>query len=94
MSLPQESEAIFMSAADLDAKLHELTALEILGWFKSEDSLSPGQMQCVLRFLKDNDITALPIPESSLERIKDKVNLPFPRIVDARTKTETPRSDD
>lgn len=88
--IPRSGE---MSAADLEAKLHTLTACEMLLWFERGE-LTPGEMQCVLRFLKDNDVTALPIPGSQLERIKSKVDLPFMRITDAGTEAESPRSED
>lgn len=86
MSMAQEQPIRELSAADLDAKIHELTAIQILQWFE-KDTMTAGQMQCVLRFLKDNDITALPIPESALERIKGKLTLPYPRMSDATDET-------
>ena len=68
-----------MTPEQLEARIHELTAMQLLRQLSLEDDASPGLLQAALRFLKDNDVTALPIPGSAAERIKDKMGdtLPF-----------------
>ncbi len=82
-----------LTAEELDNKIHELTATEIMTQLEAGDA-SPGLLQCALRFLKDNDITALPVPGSAMKRISEKLSLPFPRIADAGDEAESPRSRD
>ncbi len=86
MSMPQEIPSGGMSAEDLEAKLHAGAAIQMLRWLEEED-MGAGKMQAILRFLKDNDVTALPIPGQAMERIADKLSLPF-RITDASTEAE------
>ena len=91
MGLPQEAQGL--TAEDLDARIHALTAIQILNWFKEGD-MTAGQMQCVLRFLKDNDVTSLPIPGGAMAQITERMgeDLPFlkmaDRTVDARRQAE------
>ncbi len=95
MGSPQEWDSLDqpgLSAEELEAKLHAGAARQMLKWIEAEE-VTAGQMQAILRFLKDNDVTALPIPGSQMERIAAKLSLPF-RITDAGTEAESPRSDD
>lgn len=97
MSMPQEWNSVdehgtFYTAEQLDAKIHELTARQLLDQLEAGEA-SPGLLQCALRFLKDNDVTALPIPGSQMERIAGKLNLPF-RIHDACDEAESPQPED
>lgn len=71
-----------LTAEELNDKIHTMTALQLIAQLEVPCCPS-GVLQCALRFLKDNDVTALPIPDSALERLKDKLSLPFPRIADA-----------
>ncbi len=82
-----------LSASDLEARLHAGAAMHMLKWTESEE-VTPGQMQAILRFLKDNDVTALPVPGSAMERLSEKLSLPFPRMPDASDEAESPRSTD
>ena len=89
----RKPEKAGLSAEELGDKIHTLTALQLLSQLEEEDC-SPGVLQCALRFLKDNDISALPIPDSALEKIKKKLTLPYPRMSDAGTEAETSRPGD
>lgn len=82
-----------LTAEELSDKIHTMTAIQLITQLEEPDC-SAGVLQCALRFLKDNDVTALPIPKSALERLTKKLDLPFPRLTDAGTKAETPRSED
>ncbi len=95
MAQEWERDQAALSAEELDNKIHTLTAIQLLRQLEEPDA-SPGLIQCALRFLKDNDVTSLPIPGSALDRIAKKLSLPKPylRMEDAGTETEAPRSDD
>ena len=82
-----------LTAEELDAKIHTLTALQLLTQLENEEC-SAGILQCALRFLKDNDVTALPVPDSAMERIEKKLSLPYPRMSDASTEVESSQSGD
>ncbi len=99
MGMAQEWNSVepipVLSAADLEAKIHELTALQLLKQLEDlEEPASPGVLNAALRFLKDNDVTALPIPGGAMKRLADKLELPFPRITDAGDEAEQTGSDD
>ncbi len=74
-----------LSAEELDSMVHTLTARRLVEHLQ-QPGVSPGVLQCALRFLKDNDITALPVPGSAQEMLRKKLgdNFPFkPRLTDA-----------
>lgn len=89
----REPEKAGLSAEELNDKIHSMTAAQLISQLE-EPECSPGILQCALRFLKDNDISALPIPDSALEKIKKKLTLPYPRMSDAGTEAETSRPGD
>jgi hypothetical protein len=65
----------------LDNLVHTLTARRLVEHLRTP-GVSPGVLQCALRFLKDNDISSLPVPGSPAEMLRKKLeeHLPFPRI--------------
>jgi len=71
-----------LSGEELDHMVHTLTARRLVEHLQ-QPGVSPGVLQCALRFLKDNDITSLPVPGSAHEALRQKMaeRLPFnPRI--------------
>jgi hypothetical protein len=78
----ETSTAAGLSGEELDHMVHTLTARRLVEHLQSP-GVSPGVLQCALRFLKDNDITSLPVPGSAHEALREKMaeRLPFqPRI--------------
>lgn len=71
-----------LSAQELDNLVHTLTARRLVEALQHPESATPGLLQCALRFLKDNDITSLPVPGSAHETLRKKLgDLPFtPRL--------------
>jgi hypothetical protein len=74
----EEADPTGLTAAEVDNMVHTLLARRLVEALQRPD-VSPGVMQCALRFLKDNDITALPIPGSAQDLLKRKLgeNVPF-----------------
>jgi hypothetical protein len=62
----------------LDNMVHTLLARRLVEALRMP-VVSAGIMQCALRFCKDNDINALPIPGSATELVRKKLGdqLPF-----------------
>lgn len=71
-----------LDANDLDNLVHTLVARRLVEQLRDPIRCTPGLLQCALRFLKDNDITSIPIPGSAHEMLKKKLGgLPFePRL--------------
>lgn len=71
-----------LDANDLDNLVHTLVARRLVEQLRNSVRCSPGLLQCALRFLKDNDITSLPVPGSAHALLKEKLGgLPFePRL--------------
>ena len=67
-----------LTGEELDHMVHTLTARRLVEHLQ-QPGVSPGVLQCALRFLKDNDITSLPVPGSAHQVLKDKMRerLPF-----------------
>ena len=67
-----------LSGEELDHMVHTLTARRLVEHLQSP-GVSPGVLQCALRFLKDNDITSLPVPGSAHDALRQKMaeRLPF-----------------
>ena len=76
-----------LDANDLDNLVHTLVARRLVEQLREPERCSPGLLQCALRFLKDNDITSLPVPGSAHEMLKKKLGgLPFePRLTGTDT---------
>lgn len=55
-----------------------LTADQIIEALKDPDRVSPGWAQAALRFLKDNGVQALDLPNGKIERMRDI--LPFKKV--------------
>jgi hypothetical protein len=67
-----------LNAAELDNLVHTLTARRLVEALQHPETATPGLIQCALRFLKDNDITSLPVPGSAHETLRKKLgSLPF-----------------
>jgi hypothetical protein len=67
-----------LSAEELDNLVHTLTARRLVEALQRLETASPGMIQCALRFLKDNDVTSLPVPGSAHETLRKKLgDLPF-----------------
>ena len=61
------------------ARIHELTIMRLIEALDDEESPPGSQMlQAAMRFLKDNDITALPIPGGAVERLQRKLGEHLP----------------
>jgi len=76
-----------LSGEELDHMVHTLTARRLVEHLQIP-GVSPGVLQCALRFLKDNDITALPVPGSAAKALEEamKDRLPFkPRLAGTGT---------
>lgn len=69
-----------LSPAELDSLIHTLLARRMVESLRDPARCTPGLMQCALRFLKDNDITALPVPGSVQKKLRDRLeaSIPFP----------------
>lgn len=66
-----------LTGSELDNLVHTLTARRLVEHLR-QPGVSAGILQCALRFLKDNDITSLPVPGSAHEMLRQKLgNLPF-----------------
>ena len=67
-----------LSGEELDHMVHTLTARRLVEHLQMP-GVSPGVLQCALRFLKDNDITALPVPGSAADALRQAIGdrLPF-----------------
>lgn len=67
-----------LSAEELDNMVHTLVARRLVEALQHPETATPGLIQCALRFLKDNDITSLPVPGSAHETLRKKLgDLPF-----------------
>jgi hypothetical protein len=55
-----------------------LTADAIIDAMKDPDRVSPGWAQAALRFLKDNGIQAMDVPNGKLEQLRNV--LPFKKV--------------
>lgn len=67
---------------DLDHMVHTLTARRLVEHLQ-QPGVSPGVLQCALRFLKDNDISGVAVPGSASAALIEKMaeRLPFnPKI--------------
>lgn len=67
-----------LSSEELDNLVHTLTARRLVEHLRMP-GVSAGILQCALRFLKDNDISSLPVPGSAHAMLREKLgdNLPF-----------------
>lgn len=70
------------SSDTLNATLHELTARRLVEALRDPERCTPGMIREARGFLKDNDVSGLPIPGSAHEELRrrysDKVR--FPRL--------------
>jgi hypothetical protein len=67
--------------ADKDQKadaMWNLTADAIIDAMKDPDRVSPGWAQAALRFLKDNEVSAMDIPQGKIEQMRNI--LPFKKL--------------
>ena len=67
-----------LTGEELDHMVHTLTARRLVEHLQ-QPGVSPGVLQCALRFLKDNDISSLAVPGSAAAELKEKMKdrLPF-----------------
>lgn len=63
---------------DKSNDMWHLTADAIIDAMKDPDRVSPGWAQAALRFLKDNGVQALDIPEGKIQQMRDI--LPFKKV--------------
>jgi len=56
-------------------KLHAAVAQELLDRIQSGEAV-PADLSVAVKFLKDNEITSLPVQDSPLKNLLD--NMPFP----------------
>ena len=71
-----------LSGEELDHMVHTLVARRLVEKLQQADCTA-GDIQCALRFLKDNDVTSLAVPGSAHEALRQKMaeRLPFtPKI--------------
>ena len=61
--------------------LHEEVAKELLSRIKNGDA-KPADLAVAVKFLKDNEITALPVQDSPLKNLIDA--LPFPTTAELK----------
>lgn len=67
--------------ADKDQKadaMWNLTADAIIDAMRDPDRVSPGWAQAALRFLKDNEVSAMDIPQGKIEQMRNI--LPFKKL--------------
>ena len=64
---------------DKSNEMWHLTADSIIDAMKDPDRVSPGWAQAALRFLKDNGVQAMDVPNGKLEKLRDV--LPFKKVV-------------
>lgn len=71
-----------LRASELEKLLHELTARRLVEAMRRGDP-GAGMIQAARGFLRDNEVTALDIPGSAQEALRNQLNkdAPFPRIV-------------
>lgn len=71
-------EAAGLTGDELDHMVHTLTARRLVEWLQMP-MVPPGILQCALRFLKDNDISSLPVPGSAQEQLLEAMRerVPF-----------------
>jgi hypothetical protein len=68
-----------MSAQELNELVHRLVSIRLIEKLMVPEECTPGLLQAGLRFLVDNDVTGLDIPEAAGEAIRKslKDKLPF-----------------
>jgi hypothetical protein len=66
------------SKDDKSNEIWHLTADAIIDAMKDPDRVSPGWAQAGLRFLKDNGVQAMDIPNGKLEKMREI--LPFKKV--------------
>lgn len=66
---------------DLLKQLHDEVAQELLTRIRSGDA-KPADLAVAVKFLKDNEITALPVQDSPLKNLIDA--LPFPTTAELK----------
>lgn len=61
-----------MSAADLEALVHKLTATRLVELLQENDPtvVTPQLLQAAMRFLADNKVTGLDIPGAAGEKVR------------------------
>jgi hypothetical protein len=68
---------------ELENLVHTLTARRLVDMLRDPIACTPGVLQAALRFLKDNDISALPMSGSASDKLREQLKtvLPFqPRL--------------
>lgn len=75
-SVPSQGE---MSAAKLEEMVHALTAQRLLEALSNPELCTPQMIQAALRFLTDNKVTGIPLPESNVAKVREafKAKAPF-----------------
>lgn len=63
---------------DKSDQMWHLTADAIIEAMKDPDRVSPGWAQAALRFLKDNGVQALDLPNGKIEKMREI--LPFKKV--------------
>lgn len=67
------------SKDDKSDAIWNLTADQIIAALKDPDRVSPGWAQAALRFLKDNGVQGMDIPNGKIEQMRNI--LPFKKVV-------------
>jgi hypothetical protein len=68
-----------MTKEDKADKIWNLTADQIIEALKDPDRVSPGWAQAALRFLKDNEVQGMDVPQGKLEQMRSI--LPFRKVM-------------
>lgn len=64
---------------DKSDDIWNLTADSIIDALKDPDRVSPGWAQAALRFLKDNGVQAMDVPQGKIEQMRNI--LPFKKVI-------------
>ena len=73
---PETQSLDGMSPEDLDDLIYVLTAKRLVEGLRNDPT--PGMLQAALRFMKDNGIAGVPLPNSTPEELAERVgSLPF-----------------
>lgn len=76
--MADRSKASVDALSALHAKLAETFTQQIDRYVVNNEPIPPSLLAAVAKFLKDNDITADPAPNSPLGRLKDVISVDMP----------------
>lgn len=71
-TVEEKTDARGMTAQQLNELVHHLVATRLVEALQDPERCTPGMLQVACRFLSDNQVTGLDVPEALGEAIRDK----------------------